>query len=275
LNCFKAKIVSNRKIAPGHYALSFKAPKSVAKKTSPGQFFTIRVSDSYVPLLRRPFGAHEIGKDRIIILYKVVGKATKILSSKKKGSTLDILGPLGNGFNIESSIVRAPEGRGRLSSLPGRQAGIVLVAGGHGVAPLYALAKQLSVLSSQLSVFIGAGTKAHVICEKKFKKLGTKVYVATDDGSKGHKGLITALLKNRLRTYEVRKTVIYACGPKAMLNEVAKIAKAKKIPCQLSLEEYMACGTGTCLGCAVKTRSGYKLVCKDGPVFDSKEIIWN
>ncbi|MBL7157488.1 MAG: dihydroorotate dehydrogenase electron transfer subunit [Candidatus Omnitrophica bacterium] len=227
----------------------------------------IRVSDSYVPLLRRPFGAHEIGKDRIAILYKVVGKATKILSSKKKGKMLDVLGPLGNGFNIEASIVRAPEGRGRPSS-------IVLVAGGHGVAPLYALAKQLLASSHQLSVFIGARTKAHVICEKEFKKLGAKVYIATDDGSKGRKGLITSLLKNRLRALEIHKAVIYGCGPKAMLKEVGRIAKAKKIPCQLSLEEYMACGTGTCLGCAVKTRSGYKLVCKDGPVFDSKEIVW-
>ena len=261
MNYFKAKIVSNKRIAPEHYALSFKAPKSVTKKTSAGQFFTVRVSDSYTPLLRRPFGAHEISKDRITILYKAVGKATKILSTKKKGEMLDTLGPLGNGFNINLPIAHRPSP-------------IVLVAGGHGVAPLYALAKQLSVTSGQLSVFIGARTKAHVICDKKFKKLGAKVYVATDDGSKGRKGLITPLLKNRLTNLVGSQVVIYGCGPKPMLKEVSKIAKAKKIPCQLSLEEYMACGTGTCLGCAVKTRSGYKLVCKDGPVFDSKEIIW-
>ena len=246
----KAKIISNKKIAPDHYSLSFRAPK-IAKNTKPGQFFNIRIGASCEPLLRRPFGAHKIGKDSIEILYKVVGKATKILSTKKKGSTLDVLGPLGNGFDI---------------SKPTSQT-VILVGGGHGVAPLYALAKRLTTYNLKLTIFIGARSKKHVVCEKDFRKLGAKVHVATEDGSKGHKGLVTDLLKKKRGT-------IYACGPKPMLKEVAKIAKSSKIPCQVSLEEYIACGIGTCLGCAVKTRMGYKLVCKDGPVFDAREIIW-
>ena len=277
---FKAKILSNKKIAPEHYVLAFKLPKT-AGKTTPGQFFNIRVSNAYNPLLRRPFGAHKISPEKIEILYKVVGKATTILSAKKKGNVLDIIGPLGNGFKAPSSASAA-----------------ILVAGGHGVAPLCALATELTQSHlpggtvvppgrwdcgvrcgwvPKLSVIIGACTKNHVVCEKEFKKLGAKVHIATEDGSKGRKGLVTDLLKkhlNRQTRKPANPQTIYACGPKAMLKAVAKIAARYSIPCRVSLEEYVACGTGTCLGCAVKTRSGYKLICKDGPVFDSKEIIW-
>ncbi len=255
---FKAKILTNKKIAPDHYVLSFKPPKA-AGQTTPGQFFNIRVSNAYDPLLRRPFGAHRISPGRIAILYKVVGKATSILSAKKKGGILDIIGPLGNGFK----------------PLPSASAAI-LVAGGHGVAPLYALAASLTGISKVLT-FIGAKTKTHVVSENELKGLGAKVHIATEDGSKGRKGLVTDLLKKHLNRQTCKLAnpqTIYACGPKVMLKAVAKLAARRRIPCQVSLEEYVACGTGTCLGCAVKTRSGYKLICKDGPVFDSKEIIW-
>ncbi|MCQ9207068.1 MAG: dihydroorotate dehydrogenase electron transfer subunit [Omnitrophica bacterium] len=255
---FKAKILSNKKIAPDHYVLSFKPPKA-AGQTTPGQFFNIRVSNAYNPLLRRPFGAHRISPEKIEILYKVVGKATSILSAKKKGSLLDIIGPLGNGFKAPPDASAA-----------------ILVAGGHGVAPLHALAASLTAVPKVVAL-IGARTKTHVISENEFKGLGAKVHIATEDGSKGHKGLVTDLLRkhfNRQTGKPANRQTIYACGPKAMLKAVAKIAREHCIPCQVSLEEYVACGTGACLGCAVKTRSGYKLICKDGPVFDSKEIIW-
>lgn len=250
---FMAEISSNKKIAADHYILSFKMPRK-AKKVKPGQFFNIRVNDSYEPLLRRPFSAHKIGKDRIEILYKVVGRATEILSTRKKGGPLDIIGPLGNGFDI-SSVAR-------------RRSPVVLVAGGHGVAPLYALAKRLSVFGCQVSAFIGAKTKKCVVCDRDFRKLGAKVYVATEDGSKGHKGLVTDLFVKKIRN------TIYACGPKPMLKAVAKIANKNRLACQVSMEEYMGCGTGICMGCSIETFSGNRLVCKDGPVFDAKEIIW-
>ena len=124
-------------------------------------------------------------------------------------------------------------------------------------------------------IFIGGRTKKQIVSDKELRKLGVKVYISTEDGSRGYKGLITDLLKRKARAMSYELGVrIYACGPKPMLKEVAKLARQLKIPCQVSLEEYMACGIGTCLGCAVKTRTGFKLVCKDGPVFDAGEIIW-
>jgi len=247
---FKAEIIGNKKVTKDHYILSFKA-RGVAKKTKPGQFFNIKITDSCEPFLRRPFGAYKIGKDKIEILYKVVGKATTILSRKKTKDVLDIIGPLGNGFTPKSKAI--------------------LVGGGHGVAPLYALAAVLETKSG-LEVYIGARTAEHVVGALYFRKLGAKVYVATEDGSKGRKGLVTKLLENKMKNK--RDNTIYACGPKPMLKEVARLSRLHKIPCQVSLEGYMACGIGTCLGCAVKTKKGYKMVCKDGPVFDAKEIIW-
>lgn len=248
---FKIKIISNKKIAKNHYSLFFKI---ATKNVKPGQFFNIRITKKHEPFLRRPFGAHKIKKNGIEILYKVVGKATKVLSQKEKGEFLDILGPLGNGFTIKKNETA------------------FLVGGGHGVAPLYALSEKLLKSSCEVRAFIGAWSKEHVVCDKELKKIGTKVYVATDDGSKGYKGLVTNLLKKNLKNNN--KSTIYACGPKPMLKAIAKLSKSYKIPCQLSLEEYMACGIGTCLGCAVKTKDGYKMVCKDGPIFDAKDIIW-
>ena len=258
---FKARVVQNQKIAPDHYVLSFNA-HGIAKETSPGQFFKIRVSQNYLPLLRRPFGAHRIIKKKIEILYKVVGPATKILSLKKKGDMLDIIGPLGSGFTV------VPGGNGRLRKETTQE---ILVAGGHGVAPLIFLAEKLVAEDKKPIVLIGAKTKKHVVCEKDFKRLGIKVFTATEDGSKGYKGLATKLLEREAKR---QKLTIYACGPKPMLEEIAKIALRYKSECELSLEAYMACGIGTCLGCAVKTTGGYKLVCKDGPVFKAREIVW-
>lgn len=252
----KVKIISNKKVAADHYELFFKAPATLTK-TKPGQFFNIRISDSYEPFLRRPFGFFKSGKNRAAIFYKVVGKATRVLSAKKEGDTIDVLGPLGNGFEIPAKKPKKA----------------ILVAGGHGVAPLYALCKELHRKRINTTVLIGSRTKSHVVCEKDFKNLGVKVRVATEDGTKGKKGLVTDLLLKELKNIKP-KTIIYACGPKPMLKAVAKISLKERAACDLSLEEYMACGTGTCLGCAVKTRSGYRMVCKDGPVFNAGDLVW-
>lgn len=253
---FKTEIIYNKKITFEHYLLSFKMPKKIGVK--PGQFFNIRIRDSYEPFLRRPFGAHKIDRANIEILYKTIGKATKILSGKKTGDTIDVLGPLGNGFDIKRSS------RGL----------VALVGGGHGIAPLYALAKKLKNYKLEIIVFIGAKTKKHVVCDKDFRKLGSKGYVSTDDGTKGYKGLVTDLLEKKIKNSKHQLKAIYACGPKPMLKEISEIADRHDIPCQVSMEEYLGCGTGICMGCVVKTRSGNKLVCKDGPVFNTKELIW-
>jgi len=266
----EAKILKNEKIAAGFYRMRVKAPY-LAKNSKPGQFVEVRCSDGSDPLLRRPLGVHRVTKNGIEMLYEIVGKGTELLSRKVTGEALDVIGPLGNGFDLNQQT--------------GKQANrqTALVAGGIGVAPLLALAEDLAHSVERIAyrkrpkiyVLIGAKTKSHILCEKEFKKLGAEVLVSTEDGSCGKKGLVTDLLKNILAPGPWPLATIYACGPAGMLKTVAHIARATHIPCQVSLEERMACGVGVCLGCPVKVRSGeYKMVCKDGPVFDVEEIAW-
>jgi len=262
----KAKILSNDKVAEDFYRMRIESAY-LAKNTKPGQFVEVRCADDVDPLLRRPLGAHRISPGGIDILYEVVGKGTEILARKKKGEDLDVIGPLGNGFEINNSEAS------------------VLVAGGIGVAPMLTLAESIGHQvtrspghqKSKIHVIIGAKTKSNILCEKEFKNLKCNVRVATEDGSKGHKGLATDVLKKLLVTWQPGNlATIYACGPTGMLKAVAAIAKDKNIPCQVSLEERMACGVGVCLGCPVKVKTNheYKMVCKDGPVFDAEEISW-
>jgi len=300
----KNKILENINIHGDYFKLSLEAGW-LAKTSRPGQFIEVKVSDDHEVILRKPLGIHRIGSrfsvlgsrrtpntehrtPKVVeVLYEVVGKGTKALSGKKRGETLDIIGPLGNGFDYGFS------GLGSRGSAKKP----ILIAGGIGVAPLVYLAQRLKCHSegakrpknlkilrpcgaqddiSKPIVLLGARTKKDILCEKEFRKLGCEVKVATDDGSRGHNGFITDLLKDILREpiTDNRTPAIYACGPKSMLKETANIAVRHKILCQVLLEEYMACGLGVCLGCPVKTKDGYKMVCKDGPVFDASEVIW-
>lgn len=249
----KAKLLSNKRVKDNYLHCILDAP-AIANNARPGEFVNIRITDTLDPLLRRPLSIHAVKGRTIEVLYEVVGRSTQVLSEKKAGESLDIIGPLGNGFSILDVQYS------------------ILVAGGMGVAPLVFLAKKIG--RRRATVLIGAETKNHIHCEKEFKELGCEVKVSTDDGSKGFKGRITGLLKNLLSTTDSRLSAIYACGPRPMLKEIALISKEKNIPAQISLEEHMACGIGACLGCAVNTKDGYKRVCKDGPVFEAKEIIW-
>lgn len=265
----KAKIQNNF-FLKGHYYLLELALPDAFKKACAGQFAHIRVEESRDPLLRRPLSIHEVSsagsgkKGTIKILYGAVGKGTRLLSEKKKGGSVDCLGPLGNGFDIKK-IDRAKN--------------IYIVAGGIGVAPLFFLVKTLTqrngvACQKKLAVLIGAKTKADILREKDFKSLGCKVCVATEDGSKGFKGRVTELLTKELDTAVGPSSTICACGPKPMLASIAVIANKHEIPAQVSLEEFMGCGVGACLGCVIKTRDGYKRICHDGPVFDAQEIEW-
>ncbi|MCM8760606.1 MAG: dihydroorotate dehydrogenase electron transfer subunit [Candidatus Omnitrophica bacterium] len=268
----KVKILKNEKVAEGFYRMRV-ASDYFGSQTSPGQFFEVRCSLSTEPLLRRPLGAHRIWQGGIEMLYEVVGKGTSLLSAKRAGEDVDIIGPLGKGFTVSE------------------EGDALLVAGGIGVAPLLALAERINKGADRMShrkknivVIIGAKTRAHVLCEKEFRLLGCEVLVATEDGSKGKKGLATDILKNLLFARRLaERAAIYACGPTAMLKAVADIAKAGRMPCQVSLEERMACGIGVCLGCPVRIKSDvttapsavlYKMVCKDGPVFNAEDIVW-
>ncbi len=197
------------------------------------------------------------------MLYEVVGKGTAILSRKKAGDYVDIIGALGNGFKLSASGAS------------------ILVAGGIGVAPLAALAEALIKRKNKVCVIIGAKKRPHILCHAEFRAMGCSVKIATEDGSKGYKGLATDVLSGLLRDsrYSTADTSIYACGPNGMLKAIWDIAKEKEIPCQFSFESRMACGVGACLGCPIKVRAGlidfeYKMVCKDGPVFNAEEIAW-
>jgi len=258
----KVKILYNKKIKGNYFHLVIQAPK-ITKESLPGQFLNIKVNDADEPLLRRPFSIHRVRGANVELLYEVVGEATKVLSQRKPGEYLDVIGPLGNGFQLNTKHKTLN----------------ILVAGGMGVAPLIFLAEKLRERTPNTEhrtplVLIGAKTKSQVLCTKKFQDLGCEVKVATDDGSRGFKGNITDLFRNLVSSIEYRVSSIYACGPRPMLKEISWISKKYKMPAQISLEEHMACGIGACLGCVVNTKEGFKRVCKEGPVFKADEIVW-
>ncbi len=256
----KAEIVENREAAPEHYKLVLYVPEIVGQPV-PGQFLQIRCNQSYDPLLRRPFSIHRILESSCLeILYKVVGKGTESLRQRKPKEKLDILGPLGNGFGVAEDLESA-----------------LLVAGGMGIAPLLALAEYLRKEKKKVIILMGAKTKDLLLCSEELKRLGCQVEHSSEDGSAGFRGMVTTLMEDFLSTLDSQPSTIYACGPRGMLKEVCRIAHKNNLPCQVSLEEYMACGVGACLGCPVRLkgpRSGYKMVCKEGPVFSGEEIVW-
>lgn len=274
----KAKIIANRKITSQYYNLVVDAPQ-IAKFAKPGQFINVQISEGYEPFLRKPFSIYRIGppkvkqKSKIELLYKIVGKGTNILSQKKSGECIDIIGPLGNGF------ILPPERKKNQK----QKSGIILIGGGIGVVPLLFLAECLmNFRSFVVSVLIGIKNKKESLLTCNFDKLNCQVKIATEDGSIGSKGLVTDLLKEELKVGRSSSLFMtYSCGPSLMLKEIAKITEKDKIPAQVCLEEYMACGIGSCLGCAVKIKSedfpGFKYVrvCKDGPIFDAKQVIWD
>lgn len=257
----KCRILGHQKVGPRHYRLTL-ASSYIASHAEPGQFVNVKCSESRDPLLRRPVSFHSILKehDTFELLYEVVGRGTELLTKYFVGEDLDVLGPLGEGFKVDP-----------------RKKIHVLVGGGMGVAPLKALAEKFKGLA--VYILMGAKTKELVVCEDDFKKITDQVLVSTDDGSYGKKGFISDLLldllENTIDASDLGSTAIYGCGPKAMLKAIAEIGFQKKIDCQVSMEERMACGIGACKGCPIKTNSGYKMVCKDGPVFKAEEITWN
>jgi dihydroorotate dehydrogenase electron transfer subunit len=257
-------ITSLENVCNDVFLLSFKAPYFV-QSMKPGQFVEIRI-DSPELNLRRPFCIHHTKGDTVYILFRIRGTGTRILSRMKAGDTLDVLGPLGNGFTTGNNE---------------RQ---ILVAGGMGVAPLVSLAAKLkesrnskSEIRNEFLVLLGARTKDEVLCAKDFKDYGFEVRIATDDGSEGFKGNAVQLLEKVLSTggRSAAPADLYVCGPSVMFRETARvIAGYPDIHAQASFEQFMGCGIGTCRACVIKTRSGYKRVCKDGPVFDLREIVF-
>ena len=278
----EAKILENREIGPQRYKMALSAPE-ISRQAKPGQFIHVRVAKSFPPLLRRPFSVHRVEGEKIEILYKVVGKGTEILSKRKRGEYLDIIGPLGKGYLLPQKRAQKKgqvQYLGKSPTAPSKISDIILVAGGTGVASLLFLAESISVSNPELSilVLIGAKNSKELLCEGDFRRLGCRVEIATENGTGGYRGLASDLLQKFLPLAGDRpKPIVFACGPSEMLKRIGKISKKQRFPCQVSLEERLACGVGACLGCVVKTRGStytYKRVCKDGPVFDAGELIW-
>lgn len=264
------QVVENRGVAPGHFLLTLRLPISFAMPL-PGQFVMIRDPDRGEPLLPRPisiYGFQRKGDHAILnLLCRIAGRGTSLFSRLDPGSNLTVLGPLGHGFAIDHDV---------------RQ--LLLVAGGIGAAPLAYLLQEGALPKAKdgkrrVTAYLGAGTAEFLTGLNRFRDF-CDLRIATDDGSCGHHGTVTELLAADLDGYDTKSTLILACGPGAMFRSMALLLRNSRIRCQVSLEERMACGVGACLGCAVAVkegegRTGYRRVCKDGPVFDIGEILWN
>jgi len=264
------EVIENPGIAPDHFLLTLRLPPSFATP-QPGQFVMVRDPDRGEPLLPRPlsvYGFHREGNQAILdLLCRIAGRGTSLFSRMKPGASLTVLGPLGMGFTVYRNVRRA-----------------ILLAGGVGVAPLTFLLHQGFLRNTfpqgtKIAAYVGART-AKLLAGLDRLQGFCDLRTATDDGSAGYHGLITDLLRNDLGGYKPDETMIYACGPAAMIRSLGFIMKKYAIRCEVSLEERMACGIGACLGCAIATtdsdgKSAYKRVCHDGPVFDIREIALN
>jgi dihydroorotate dehydrogenase electron transfer subunit len=221
----------------------------------------VKVADGPTPLLRRPLSIHDAGKDGIELFFKVAGQGTEILSRKKLGEPLDLIGPLGKGFTISDGM------KGKRAYLAG---------GGRGIAPLYFLARELGARGIRTTVFYGGRRLADIPLRDKFEKAGIELFCSTDDGSFGFGGLVTELVGRALG--RTAPEIVYACGPDPMMKALAALAAKHGILCELSLESMMGCGVGACWGCVHRIRNesgdGWTKICEEGPVFPRERILW-
>ena len=247
-------------MAPEHHLLELTCPE-IAGDARPGQFVHVRVTGANDPLLRRPFSImlRDAGKGTIQLLMRTVGRGTEILANAAAGAVFDLIGPLGNGFPV-----------------PDDKCSLLLIAGGVGVAPLVFLADalQLAPRGHYVRGLLGAANEDALACWQEFAGRCEEFEAATEDGSAGVEGLVTDLIPAQLERGGV--DAVYTCGPRAMMAKVAQICAEASVPCWVSLEQFMGCGVGACLGCVVPMRGEprYRRVCKDGPVFEAGEIAW-
>ena len=236
------QILSNKALTENVYKMVLAGDTSAI--TAPGQFVNIQLAGKF---LRRPISVCDWDAETLTIIYKVVGKGTEQMSRMASGETLDLLTGLGNGYDLTLSGDKP-----------------LLLGGGVGVPPMYALAKALIKEGKQVSVILGFNKKNEVFYEEEFKALGCTVTVTTADGSYGKRGFVTDALPEDY-------TYFYTCGPEPMLKAVYRATTTSG---QMSFEERMGCGFGACMGCSCKTLTGYKRICKDGPVMKKEEILW-
>ena len=243
-----------------YFHLTIDSP-DVGREARPGQFVMVKVADGPFPLLRRPLSIHDAGAGGIELFFKVAGLGTEILSRKKPGDALNLIGPLGKGFTVADGM-------------KGKRA--FLVGGGRGIAPIYFLARELGRRGVQTVVFYGGRRLADLPLRDKFEKTGMEPLCSTDDGSFGFGGLVTVLVGRELE--RLKPDLIYACGPDAMMKALASLAAKHRVPAEFSLESMMGCGIGACWGCVhrIKNESGdgWTKICEEGPVFPGERILW-
>lgn len=285
----KLNIASNERLTEGCWRMTLEASR-VASKAKPGQFINMKIGQNNGPLFRRPLSVfRRIMLDRgalgIQVVYKVVGRGTKLMTNLRQGDELDIIGPLGHGFQWQRD-----------------KKVHILLAGGIGSASLFMLGEEISKVVKEygleLYILLGAETQKTLVLEKEFTTLNGEILVSTDDGTYGYKGFVTDMLKDAIDRQKISSDcAIYACGPELMFKALSQICKQYDIPAQVSLERPMMCGIGACLSCVCKVDKnsmlkhrdiksshiqfipeedfGYALVCKDGPVFDIEEVIFD
>ena len=237
------KVIENKALTSTVFKMVLEGDVSDIKNS--GEFINIKLEGKY---LRRPISVCDVDSTTVTIVYKVVGAGTEQMSEMPVGTELDVLVGLGNGYDL-SFAGDAP----------------LLLGGGVGVPPLYNLAKRLIDSGKKVTVVLGFNTKEEIFYENEFKALGAEVFVTTVDGSYGIKGFVTDAMK------DVDYTYFYCCGPEPMLKAVYKASTTSG---QMSFEERMGCGFGACMGCSCKTLTGYKRICKEGPVMKKEEILW-
>ncbi|HTZ17853.1 MAG TPA: dihydroorotate dehydrogenase electron transfer subunit [Dissulfurispiraceae bacterium] len=250
---FNAGVIENIPVSKYFKIISLR-PQSEIIDPEPGQFYMLQAGNTYDPLLKRPFSLFRKQDGILRFLYRIRGKGTKCLSETEVGDLLQLLGPLGNAYPV-------PEGD------------FVAVAGGIGIASLLPLLEQCP---GRAYLFCGARNCDELVMLDQAKAFAKEICITTDDGTFCRKGLITEPLNEFLGAEKFIKgpLPIYACGPVPMIKELAGSIEGKDLTCYVSLEEVMACGVGACLGCVTKTAGGYKRVCREGPVFNIRDIVW-
>ena len=254
-------ILSNENVAEDHYLLRCEC-SDIAQHAQPGQFIHVLISNGAGLLLRRPFTVYTIDGHEITMLYQIIGEGTQRLSEMPKGTSLHVLGPLGNTFDIADNPEPA-----------------ILVGGGAGIASLMLLAIALRTRDIQTIGLVGAQHQGRLLSVDDLKAIGVAVHIATDNGSVGHHGFVTDILTDMLRKNDLLNPTIYACGPHDMLAAVTKITTEFEVPTQVAMENRMGCAMGVCLGCVCPVRIDanqieYQRVCTEGPVFNATDIAW-